>query len=267
MTHRSPLLNPVLCCAIVLALTACRGSHNPYAKKLMGSVETSGTQMTGQQPRNAPRTVYVADFALDTANLKGDQGVRGVLPAGATNQGLLGGIGQRLPHPLASGDPQQQSRAIVDTMAESLVSALGDRSIPARRIDPESVSLPIDGWLLQGVFTEVDEGNRIKRAVIGFGQGATQMNVQVGISDLTSTEPRKAFIVFGTVKDPGKMPGAIVTMNPYVAAAKFVMEKNATGRDIRNTADQIVSEVLKYEDTIKRESTARYPGRTPATAQ
>jgi alpha-N-acetylglucosamine transferase len=43
-------------------------------------------------------------------------------------------------------------------------------------------------------------------------------------------------------------------MNPYVAAAKFVMEKNATERDIRNTATQIVVEVLKYENKIKEEA-------------
>lgn len=265
MTRRSPLVVVAACCVIAVAATACRGTHNPYAKKLMGSVETSNSQATGQQPQTTPRTVYVANFALDAANLKSDEGVRGVLPGGA-GQGLLGGIGQRLPHPLSSGDPQQQSREIVDTMAESLVSALSKQNIPARRIDAQSDPLPRDGWLLQGVFTEVDDGNRIKRAVIGFGQGATQMNVQVGISDLTSAEPRKAFIVFGTVKEPGKMPGAVVTMNPYVAAAKFVMEKNATNKDIRNTADQIVSEVLKYQDTIKREASARNPGTIPATS-
>jgi hypothetical protein len=101
--------------------------------------------------------------------------------------------------------------------------------------------------LINGVFTEVDEGNRLKRAVIGFGQGSTQMTVQIGVSDLASKNPQAPFIIFGTIKDPGKMPGAVVTMNPYVAAAKFVMEKNASSSDVKNTAKQIVAEILKYK--------------------
>jgi len=129
--------------------------------------------------------------------------------------------------------------------------------MPAQRLTASSKALPTEGWLVQGVFTEVDEGNRLKRAVIGFGQGATSMEIQVGVSDLASRQPRQPFILFGTVKDPGKMPGAIVTMNPYVAAAKFVMEKNATKKDIKNSADQIVSEILKYEQQSKGQAPPR----------
>lgn len=251
MTHRLSCLTFLIVATCCSGLVGCRGHNNAYTKQLTGSVDASDIHETGQQqPRQVPKTVYVADFALDAESLTGDQGVRGVLPGGM-NQGMLGGIGQRLPHPLASGDPAQRSRQIIDTLAQALVESLYEHHVPAQRIDARNSALPADGWLLQGMFTEVDEGNRIKRAVIGFGQGATRMDVQVGISNLASAEPRKAFIVFGTVKDPGKMPGAIVTMNPYVAAAKFVMEKNATARDIHKTADQIIEVLMGYETTIK----------------
>jgi hypothetical protein len=32
-------------------------------------------------------------------------------------------------------------------------------------------------------------------------------------------------------------------MNPFVAAAKFVLQKNATERDIKKTAEQIAEEI------------------------
>ncbi len=244
---------------MVLSFPGCRGAQGPFAKKLTGSVETSDARLTDALPHQPPRTVYVADFALDAADIQPDQGARGMLPKGLGG-GLVGNLGQRLPHPLAGGDPASQAREIVDAMAGSLVAALGDRGIQAQRIDVASADLPRDGWLLQGVFTEVDEGNRIKRAVIGFGQGATRMNVQVGVSDLAGAQPRQAFIVFGTVKEPGKMPGAAVTMNPYVAAAKFVLEKNATGRDIRDTAGQIADVLVESAATIRREAASRHTG-------
>ncbi len=197
----------------VLGTIGCRSSADPYAKALTGGIETKDRSFRGSAPREAPRTVYVADFALDADRVKGDEGVRGRLP-GEVGRGRLDNVGRRLPHPFASGDPARQAREIIDTMAESLVRACTDRSVAAQRIDIASGHLPVAGWLLQGVFTEVDEGNRFKRAVIGFGQGATQMEVQVGVGNLGSAQPRQAFIVFGTVKDPGKLPGAAVTMNP-----------------------------------------------------
>jgi hypothetical protein len=58
---------------------------------------------------------------------------------------------------------------------------------------------------VQGVFTEVDEGNRLKRAGIGFGKGATSMALQIAISDLAGSNPRAAFAVFGTAKDPNRI--------------------------------------------------------------
>ncbi len=131
-------------------------------------------------------------------------------------------------------------------MADSLVQNLGERGMNARRLYDASGDLPRDGWLVQGIFTEVDEGNRIRRAVIGFGRGSSNMDLQIGISNLASSEPRAPFLVIGTAKDPNMIPGAIVTMNPYVAAAKFVLAKNAPQRDIKKTAALIADEIMKY---------------------
>lgn len=39
-------------------------------------------------------------------------------------------------------------------------------------------------------------------------------------------------------------------MNPYVAAAKFVLQKNATERDVKRTAEEIDEEIVKYEQRI-----------------
>jgi hypothetical protein len=62
--------------------------------------------------------------------------------------------------------------------------------------------------------------------------------------------------VFGTAKDPSRIPGAAVTRNPYVPAAKFVLQKNATARDIQRTAGQIVEEIVKYGQQIKEKTKA-----------
>lgn len=234
---------------IWMVLSAGCQMHRADSRNVLGAVEIRDEQIKGQWPAELPKTVYVSDFILDAQRIEGDQGVRGVLPGGR-----LGQIGQRLPHPMANPDPQARAREIVNGMSQSLISNLRNKGFTAERLPGTQATLPRDGWLLQGIFTEVDEGNRIKRAVIGFGRGATRMNVQVGVSNLASAQPQTPFILFGTIKDPKKVPGAAVTVNPYVAAARFVMEKNATEDDIEKTAEQIVNEILKHTQKFKEQA-------------
>ncbi len=242
---------PSRICLTILLLSAlgCQAGTDAYTRKVVGGVEVKGGESSAPLPRQAPRTIYVADFALDAEHYAGDEGVRGALP---------GRLGQRVPRPLAKDNPAERARQIVDAMAEALVERLRAGGLAAERLRDTTRELPREGWLLQGVFTEVGEGNRMKRALIGFGKGATSMDLQVGISDLGSAEARAPFALFGTAKDPSKIPGAVVTLNPYVAAAKFVLQKNATGRDIQQTAAQIAGEILRYRQQIMEGSE---PGR------
>lgn len=226
---------------LVLTSLAVGCQTQNTSHKALGAVEIRNEQIKSIWPMARPTMIYVSDFALDVAHFEADQGIGGELPGR-----LQGRLGQLLPHPMAKSEPEQQVEKIVAEMSRSLINGLKDKGFAAQRLSNiGSAPLPQGGWLLQGVFTEVDEGNRLKRATIGFGQGATQMEVQVSIHDLTSANPREPFIVFGTVKDPKKIPGAIITINPYVAAAKFVLEKNATEKDIQKTAEQIVDEILR----------------------
>ena len=223
---------------LVIAAALSLGCHS--AKKMTGGVNVQQEQRLGQATA-LPETIYIKDFELDGANFRGDQSVLSRLPVGSR---------------LMNRGGQNEPSAIVNNMAEALVDAFNRKNLPAQRL-AASNNLPPKGWLINGVFTEVDEGNRIQRAVLGFGQGSTQMTVQVGVSDLASNNPQAPFIIFGTIKDPSKMPGAVVTKNPYVAAAKFVMEKSATSKDVKNTAEQIVAEILSYKQKFNEQKNNR----------
>ncbi len=81
----------------------------------------------------------------------------------------------------------------------------------------------------------MDEGSRIHRAVIGFGSGQATMNLYVTLTDLA--HPEKNRCTRSRRMAPAKTKaGAVITMNPYVAAAKFVMEKNAPEKMVKQTA-------------------------------
>ncbi len=241
MLKTNSTLSLICLLSIAVLMLGCQSSKSP---KMRGAIEVRNEKITGPLPVKKPNIIYVKDFALDVEHYEVDEGIKGRISGR-----LTGRLGQDLPHPIQKTNPEQQVDKIVTEMSQSLISGLKDKGFNAQRVS--DISAVRDGWLLQGGFTEVDEGNRLKRATIGFGQGATQMEIQVGLSDLASVNPQEPFVVFGTIKDPKKMPGAVVTMNPYVAAAKFVLEKNATTKDIQKTSEQIVGQILKYSENIK----------------
>lgn len=228
--------------ALAVVAVGCQ-TAGQAGQTIAGRVTIQDERAIGPPPTPL-RVAYVKDFALDAQDITEDRGILG--------RGILQRFRVR-----SGSDPAAQARAMTELMATSLVDDLVRAGVPAQRLEP-GTPLPADGWLVRGVFTEVGEGNRLERAVIGFGRGATSMEVQVAVSDL-ARNPDAPFIVFGTVKDPGEMPGAIVTMNPYMAAAKFVVAKNASAQDVKRTAKQIVSEMLKYRDRFKQETGSPKP--------
>jgi hypothetical protein len=251
MTTKPVLLLLIL--SLSIATTGCQLLGKSGANGIRGGMQVANEQLTGTVTPGAPRTVYVADFKLDAATIKTDPGIGGVPDQVQQSGGLLARLSQRrLRQPAISGSPEDKARQIVDVMAEDLVKSLRDKGLAAERIGAVPGSLPKDGWLIQGSFTDVDEGNRLERSAIGFGLGSTQMQIQVGVSDLASPQPTTPFIRFGTVKDPSMMPGA--AYNPYALAVKFHLQKQATEDDIRKTADLIVDELAKYKNDFKAEA-------------
>jgi hypothetical protein len=235
MTNQASPLRTLLHAFLALFLFSCAsGCAGGMANKATGEIHVRGTTSQGVQPVSPPRAVYILDFELGYEGMPSQEGVL-----------HRPGIGRVLPPRLSQrDDPVQKAAKLVEVMSASLEEKFSGKGVEARRV-AAGAPLPGDGWLIRGVFTEIDEGSRIKRATIGFGSGATSMEVYVTVSDLTK-DADAPFLVFGTEKDPGKMPGAVVTMNPYVAAAKFVMEKNASEQDVKKTATQIVEEIVKY---------------------
>jgi hypothetical protein len=137
-------------------------------------------------------------------------------------------------------DPEAQAKKLVNVMAENLVADLQKAGYKAQRL-AAGQTLSASGAWVHGVFTEVDEGSRIHRAVIGFGSGQATMNLYVTLTDLAHPD-KPLYSVSQDDASKDKM-GAAITMNPYVAAAKFVMEKNAPEKMVKKTAGEISAQV------------------------
>ncbi|CAD6534353.1 hypothetical protein LMG27952_02935 [Paraburkholderia hiiakae] len=175
--------------------------------------------------------VYVTDFELDAGNVKQDSN-----PVENARE-HMGGL---LPRPLLRHrDPQQQADQVVTKMADALVNDLRAKGLDARRLH-SGAPLPAQGWLVRGVFLSVDEGNSLRRAVVGFGSGASQIELAVAVDDLATQAPQPLYQVIDSESSHAKPgAGAAIALNPYVAAAKFVLAR----ADDRKNVDRAAAEV------------------------
>jgi hypothetical protein len=198
----------------------------------------SGAKVVSQEnlalPAGRPAIVYVQDFKVEKESSHDEQ------------QSLGGGRARAIIAQVKSATGMQSSQ-VVDLMSSSLVPDLNRGGIKAVRL-AAGESLPKSGWLVRGVFTEVDEGNRALRAEVGFGAGATDLAVLVNVADLQKRTAEPFYRLetqAGSRKMPGGAPMAIVTKNPYVAAAKFVMSRRDLPKNIRQTAQTIADQIIR----------------------
>ena len=134
-------------------------------------------------------------------------------------------------------DSQQRERAA--QLDEALLRALQARQIQVTPLSPQA-ALPTSGWLVQGQVSS-EAGRRLVRTVVGFGAGASNVEAQVWISDLKAGEQQQL-----TAQDRSKrLPGALVTRNPQLAAAKFLLERRALNRNIDEVASDLADDISR----------------------
>jgi hypothetical protein len=193
------------------------------------------------EPAQMPRTIYVQDFEAHTGDPDGDDTPRrGILS-------LLRGA-------------RASWKAV--TSAGSLSGAIADRfatqGFASKRISREA-ALPKEGWLVTGIFYAINtQSGMIRMPAFLSGQpDPVNTKITVSVADL-ATNPDAPFIVFGEAEAlRGQGPPA--GWNPYVIAAKFVIDKVESSADINKLAKQIVDTILENKSVIIEKAAAQQP--------
>jgi len=215
------------------------------------SAKVTAARPAGPAPAGPPAVVYVADFELDVRDVRAEGGLLPPPPP-------LPGLGSVLPPlPGAPRDPAERAREVVDLMSRSLVRELEHDGLRARRL-MRGEPLPTSGWLVRGVFTNVQEGNQLRRAVVGFESGRTELQLHVALDDLTGGTPRPLYKVESQA-DSGKLPGAVITLNPYVAAARLVIAGGDLDRNVRDSAARIARQTARYVTEARATAAIAHP--------
>lgn len=185
-----------------------------------------------------PIMVYVSDFELQANTIQTDSGRRVALESRGIPEARPK---RRRGSGTKDGDALAQN--LVHDLATSLVKSPEKAGIDACRL-PVGNALPQSGWLVRGVFLEVDEGNRLRRAVIGFGSGKTELQVQATIDRLSEAPPRPYYQLSSQAAS-GNTPGAVVLLNPVMAAVRFSRADGDLQRNLQETSAQISSRIVE----------------------
>ncbi len=164
----------------------------------------------------------------------------------------------------ASGEDQtaSQQKVATDTASSlcmsvaSNLTAKGYKAVCLPRGTPVTDN---NSLIVDGEFTDISEGNRLRRLVIGFGAGASTLDTEVHVYQHTDSGSQQ-LTDFTTHADSGKMPGAAI-MGPAGAAAgggaAIVVGANAAMGGVKTytsatdyladkTATQITDTVTQY---------------------
>lgn len=220
---KSPLFNFLLALGLV-ALTGC------------GSAKVTGSQSYSTSPATRPTMVYVEDFELNVSDIHSEPGLLpNIEPIHPVRRILFG----------ANEDPNTSPAGLVNYMAESIVKDLKKKGFSSERLAPGQ-PLPSNGWIVRGVFTDVDKGNRLRRAVVGFGYGKTDLQVVTTVDNLAEGPPKPLYQV-DTDATSGKGPGgaAFIVLSPAALAVHFVIAGNDIKKNARETATKIADQVAQ----------------------
>lgn len=223
----------------------------PYilcAFALAGCASASVTQQAQSGPAdyNRPTQIVVYPFAADPAEVTLNQSIIQKAYRGATGDN-------------ENAEQLQIAHDTAQAICQQVVSDLTANSYNAVCAQRGTYVAGGNILIVDGALTNISEGNRLRRLVIGFGTGSSTLDSKVSMYQRVGGNLNQV-LAFSTHADSGKMPGAALMAPAGVAAgggAAAVAGVNAgiggaktysssTSSLARKTSDQIVRAVTDY---------------------
>ncbi len=192
-----------------------------------------------------PQQVLIYNFAVSPADIK-------------ENSSIFAKMGRSMEGGNQTAEEIQLGREVADALATELTVKIANLGLNPLRA---TSNMPISqgSILVTGRFVNIDEGNRLRRNMIGLGMGQSSVDTAVSVL-VPGRSGLEEIIAFDAHADSGNMPGAAV-MGPAGAAAgagtAAVLATNAavsgvksykssSAQQAKKIAEKIASELAKY---------------------
>ena len=225
------------------------GMYGLLAVVALGCAGAQVTQSSSSAPITAtqPTAVVVYPFAASASDVSLNSGIFQVAYRNMTdaNQGA---------------DQLQLAHQTAQNICVQVAANLTQKGITTtclqRGVPPTGTNILV----LDGQFTDISEGNRLRRMVIGLGVGASKVDTVVQVIQKTP-QGSSELLDFATSADSGYMPGAGITgpagaaaggataaasLGVNIAAGGVKNVTSSTGYLVDKTTDQIVQQMVNY---------------------
>jgi hypothetical protein len=221
-SSRRVMRNSLAVFATMISLSACSSTDAEVTRQ---------AENTGKLPY--PDQFYVYDFAVSPAGVPADSAEADELSA-ATDD------------PQANAERNALERDIAEYLSIQLVDRLKGLGLPAVRWAGPAPKNQ-NSYSLEGQFVTIDEGNAVKRMIIGFGAGGVEVRVLAQIYQLRSGA-RHLLGEAEVSAESSKKPGLAATL-PIGAAISGVGTAAAVGTGIGVITEMNTDVRESVEDT------------------
>ena len=226
-----------------------RGMYGLLALAAFGCAGAQVTQQSSAAPISAgpPTAVVVYPFAVDASDV-------------SLNSGIFQVAYRNMSGEDQSAQQVQLAHQTAQNICVQVAANLTQKGITATCLQRGVAPTGDNVLVLDGQFTDISEGNRLRRMVIGLGAGASKVDTVVQVIQKTP-QGSSELLDFATSADSGYMPGAGITgpagaaaggavaaasIGVNIAAAGVKNVTSATGYLVNKTSDQIVQQMVNY---------------------
>jgi len=239
------------------ALMAAAAAHAQDAAKkvLVGDAKVEVVASYQGEPLPKPNKVLICDFTVSPDVVTMDQSAAARLQR------------RRLERrePDADSSTAALAQQVQGAFAKTLISELQKSAVPAETAPADHAAIPANTLVIRGEFKTINQGNKTKRMMIGFGRGASDVQAHVTVSLTTDAQP-VVLSEFNLKSQSGKKPGAAATMGvgsvAVGAAAGGVSDRKASveadaSRMARAVAKQIEAAMVSQKWIAVQQPEAR----------
>jgi hypothetical protein len=164
--------------ATVIAAAAAH-AQNDATKLLTGDAKVEVVASYQGDPLPKPDKILICDFTVSPDVVTVDQSAAARLQR------------RRLQRrePDADSSPEALAGQVQNAFAKALVSELQKTAVPAETAPADNAAIPAHTLIVHGEFTTINQGNKTKRMMIGFGRGASDVQAHVTVSLTTDAQP------------------------------------------------------------------------------
>lgn len=206
-------------------------------------VRTSNEIASSGLPR--PQQVLIYNFAVSPADVQ-------------QNSSIFARLKRNIGNSNQTAEQIQLGREVADALATELTQKIAAMGLnPKRAI--ANMPVPPGSIVITGQFVNIDEGNRLRRNVIGLGLGESSIDAEVSLL-APGPSGYTELAAFEAHADSGNMPGAAVMGPAGVAAGAGTAAvvgtnvaisggksyKSASAQQAKKIADKISEQLARY---------------------